>query len=98
MPPARLAGDLEGDGRSWNGSRPLARCSPRARDEVAELRIRRQQLTLEREQLEPIPDLIVRGGSGYSPRTTRPSATPGYTSSSRSGTATGGISTPPSTA
>ncbi len=41
----------------------LLRASPEIR--IAELKVRGQELSLRREQVEPIPDLIVRGGGGY---------------------------------
>ncbi|MFO0893257.1 MAG: TolC family protein [Isosphaeraceae bacterium] len=68
MPPALLEGSLSGDLRdlSWEAALDrLLRESPELR--VAELQVHRQELTLERERREPIPDLIIRGGSGHDP-------------------------------
>ena len=67
MPPASLIGDLERGGPEYEWGPTLAYLlgnSPEVK--TAELRVRRQQLTLERERREPIPDLIARGGSSYS--------------------------------
>lgn len=68
LPLARLSGTLEGDvsDRSWEATLGhLLAESPEMK--VAELQVHRQQLTLKRERIEPIPDLIVRGGGGYNP-------------------------------
>jgi len=68
MPPTRLAGSLEGDAPTLAWEPTLARLlgeSPEIK--VAELQIRRQQLTLKREQIEPIPDLVIRAGAGHDP-------------------------------
>lgn len=68
MPPGPLDGGLGGELRdlSWEPILDrLLRESPELR--VAELQVRRQELTLERERREPIPDLVLRGGSGHNP-------------------------------
>ena len=99
MPPTRLAGSLDGGVTTLGWEPTLARLlgeSPELK--VAELQIRRQQLTLKRERIEPIPDLVVRAGSGYDPTNDQ---TTGYFQlyvESRSGTATRATSTPPSMA
>ena len=68
MPPTRLTGSLEGEipTLTWEAALDrLFRESPEIK--VAELQIRRQLLTLKRERIEPIPDLVLRGGAGYQP-------------------------------
>ena len=75
--PTPLEGSLHGDLQdlSWEPTLDrLIRESPEMR--VARLQVRRQELTLERERREPIPDLIVRGGAGHDPTTGQ---TTGYT-------------------
>jgi cobalt-zinc-cadmium efflux system outer membrane protein len=68
MAPVPIEGDLGGDppALTWESALDrLLRESPELR--IAELQVRRQALILERERREPIPDLIVRGGSGHDP-------------------------------
>ena len=68
MAPGRLDGTLGGPipDLTWDAAlERLLRDSPEIR--MAELQIQRQQLTLKREQIEPIPDLVVRGGAAYMP-------------------------------
>lgn len=67
LPPTALIGDLTRDGPELEWESTLSRLlseSPPVRS--AELRVRRQELTLRREEIEPVPDLILRGGSYYS--------------------------------
>jgi cobalt-zinc-cadmium efflux system outer membrane protein len=68
MEPVPLEGGLGGDLKdlSWEPTlERLLRESPEVK--VAELQVRIQELALERERREPIPDLIVRGGGGQNP-------------------------------
>ncbi len=77
MTPSRLTGSLEGDFPTLAWEPTLARLlaeSPEIR--IAELEIRRQKFTLKRERIEPIPDLVVRGGGAYLPTSNQ---TVGYT-------------------
>jgi cobalt-zinc-cadmium efflux system outer membrane protein len=68
MPKGRLEGSLEGEIRPMEWEPTLARQLAESPEiKVAELQIRRQRLTLKRELIQPIPDLIVRGGSAYDP-------------------------------
>lgn len=68
LPPTPVEGSMEGELReiSWDAALDrLLRESPEMR--VAQLQVRRQALTLELEQREPIPDLVVRAGAGHNP-------------------------------
>ncbi len=68
MPPQRLNGRLEGPLPEYAWEPLLARVlSESPVMKIAELQIRRQELTLKREQIEPIPDLVIRGGGAYMP-------------------------------
>jgi cobalt-zinc-cadmium efflux system outer membrane protein len=77
MPPTPLEGGLGGELRelAWEPTLDrLLRESPELR--VARLQVRRQELTLDRERREPIPDLVLRGGAGHDPANGQ---TTGYT-------------------
>lgn len=68
LPLTRLEGHLEGEMReiSWEAAlERLLRESPEMR--IAQLRVHRQELNLDRERREPIPDLVIRGGAGRDP-------------------------------
>ncbi|WP_337177744.1 TolC family protein [Paludisphaera sp.] len=76
MRPVEIDGGLGGEMRefSWEPTLDrLLRESPELR--VAELIVRRQELSLERERREPIPDLVVRLGTTHDPNNGR---TTGY--------------------
>ncbi|QDV35832.1 TolC family protein [Tautonia plasticadhaerens] len=68
MPPARLEGDLERDAIPFSWEPTLARLlveSPEVK--VAELNVVRAGYRLRRQEVEPIPDLILRGGAAHDP-------------------------------
>ena len=77
MPPTRLAGRLEGDTQDLDWEPTLDRLLRESPEiQIAMLQIRRQELTLKREQIAPIPDLVLRAGAGYMPSSNQ---TVGYT-------------------
>jgi cobalt-zinc-cadmium efflux system outer membrane protein len=68
MPPTRIDDRLASDAPEMEWDPLLAWLlaeSPEIR--VAELQVRRQAVALEREEAEPVPDLIVRGGTAHDP-------------------------------
>lgn len=76
MPPGPLEGGLGGDLRDLIWGPTLDRLLSESPElKIAELQVRQQELALERERREPIPDLVLRGGSGHNPTN---SQTTGY--------------------
>jgi len=68
LPPTRLAGDLAGEVRPMDWDAALARLLAESPDvRIAALQVRRQELTLRRERIEPIPDLVLRAGAAQNP-------------------------------
>jgi cobalt-zinc-cadmium efflux system outer membrane protein len=66
MEPVWLEGDLERQAEPWSWEATLAYLQEGSPEiKIAELRVLRAQRSLRREEVEPIPDLILRGGAAH---------------------------------
>lgn len=71
LPPTPLAGQLEPDGPPLEWEKELSRLLQESPEiQFAQAEVVRDQITVKREQVEPIPNIVVQGGPGYNFETT----------------------------
>jgi cobalt-zinc-cadmium efflux system outer membrane protein len=71
LPPTPLAGQLEPDGPPLAWEQELCRLLQESPEiQVAQAEVVRDQITVRREQVQPIPNIVVQGGPGYNLETT----------------------------
>jgi len=71
LPPCALAGQLEPDGLPLEWEKELCRLLQESPEiQFAHAEVVRDQITVKREQVEPIPNIVVQGGPGYNFETT----------------------------
>lgn len=70
LPPCPLAGQLEPDGPPLEWDKELCRLLQESPEiQFAQAEVARDQITVKREQVEPIPNIVVQGGVGYNAET-----------------------------
>jgi cobalt-zinc-cadmium efflux system outer membrane protein len=66
LPPCHLAGQMEPDGPPLEWEKELCRLLQESPEiQFAQAEIVRDEITVKREQVEPIPNIVVQGGPGY---------------------------------
>ncbi len=66
LPPTPLAGQLEPDGPPLEWEKELCRLLQESPEiQFAQAEVARDQITVKREQVEPIPNIVVQAGTGY---------------------------------